>query len=229
METKKAIELALADRSQPLKIADIGCGTGAATLLLAKELNANITAVDLFPEFLEVLQKNAERQGLADRISTLACSMDSLPFSAEDYDVIWSEGAIYNMGFAAGVAYWKRFLKPDGMLVVSELTWLTGSRPPELQAHWEKEYPEVATASSKIAVLEHHGFTPEAYFVLPEHCWIENYYRPMQDYFTDFLEQHDHSDSVRALVKAEEDEIAMFNQYHNYYSYGFYIARKKAA
>ncbi|HON94151.1 MAG TPA: class I SAM-dependent methyltransferase, partial [Sedimentisphaerales bacterium] len=54
-ETKRMLELAGLDRSRRLKIADIGCGTGASTVLLAKELDAEITAVDFLPEFLDEL------------------------------------------------------------------------------------------------------------------------------------------------------------------------------
>ncbi len=62
---------------------------------------AEIVAVDLFPEFLEVLQSRAQEAGLTGRIETLAASMDALPFEPESLDLIWSEGAIYNLGFAA--------------------------------------------------------------------------------------------------------------------------------
>ena len=48
-ETRQAMALAGLDRSRRLKIADIGCGTGASTVLLAEELDAEITAVDFLP------------------------------------------------------------------------------------------------------------------------------------------------------------------------------------
>lgn len=67
-ETKLAMELAGLDRSRPLKIADIGCGTGASTILLAKELDADITAVDFLPEFLDELQARAKEATLAKSI-----------------------------------------------------------------------------------------------------------------------------------------------------------------
>jgi ubiquinone/menaquinone biosynthesis C-methylase UbiE len=57
-----------------------------------------------------VLEGRAERMGLSDKVTTLCCSMDNLPFEDEEYDVIWSEGAIYNIGFEKGVKDWKRFL-----------------------------------------------------------------------------------------------------------------------
>ena len=102
-ETKKAMALAMLDKTNPLRIADIGCGTGASSIVLAKELNAHITAVDFLSEFIEVLSVNARREGVEDKISTLVCSMDCLPFEDEEFSVIWSEGAIYNMGFENGV------------------------------------------------------------------------------------------------------------------------------
>lgn len=225
-ETRLAVNLSGLMGQKDLKIADIGCGTGAQTLVLADELDAHITAVDFLPEFLEKLATAADEAGYADQITTLAQSMDALPFKDSELDAIWSEGAIYNIGFEAGIEAWRRYLKPGGVLAVSELTWLTDKRPADLQAHWDAEYPQVDTASAKIALLEKHGYTPIGYFALPEHCWLDNYYRPMQAQFSNFLERHNHSDSAKALITAEEGEIALYEQNRIYVSYGYYIARK---
>ena len=225
-ETEMALSLAMIDRAAPLKVADIGCGTGASTLALARLLNARITAVDFLQDFLEVLEDKAEKMGLAEKIEPLPCSMDNLPFGDEEYDVIWSEGAIYNIGFEKGVIDWNRFLKIGGWLVVSEITWITGSRPPEIQSYWEGEYPEIDVASSKMSVLEQSGYSPIGYFVLPEHCWLDNYYRPMRDGFEEFLSRNRNSAEARGIVEAENQEIELYEKYKDYYSYGVYIAKK---
>ncbi|MEA5416409.1 class I SAM-dependent methyltransferase [Synechococcus sp. BA-132 BA5] len=139
-ETELALQLAGVDRTVPLKVADIGCGTGASSLLLARLLrNARITAVDLLPDFLDVLRSRARQ-------------LEEL-----ELDVLWSEGTLCNMGFAKGVVDWRRFLKPGGLLVVSEITWTTASRPTQLQQPWQTEYPEIDLASAKIGLLEQHG------------------------------------------------------------------------
>ena len=226
VETERAMALAGLDRSRSWKIADIGCGTGASTLLLAKELDAEITAVDRLPAFLDELQIRANGQGVAHQITTLHCSMDALPFNAGEFDVIWSEGAVYNMGFEAGISTWRRFLKPGGMLIVSEITWLRATRLPEIQSYWESIYPEIDVASAKIRILEQHGYRPEGFFVLPAHCWLENYYRPMQRRFPSFLAQHGNSQAAKALVAAEEHEITLYERYRDDYGYGVYVARK---
>lgn len=225
-QTELALDIARVDRTAPLKVADIGCGTGVSTLLLAQRLNAHITAVDFIQEFLDVLVTRAGKLGLAEKINTLNCSMDQLPFGDQELDVIWSEGAIYNIGFERGGKEWRRFLKVGGLLVVSEITWITGSRPAEIEQYWEKEYPEIDLASSKLRVLEENGYAPVGYFILPERCWLVNYYQPLLDRVDGFLARHSRSDAAQSLVAAEKREIELYQKYKQYYSYGVYAARK---
>ena len=225
-QTRLALDLSGLRGRADLRVADLGCGTGASTLVLADELDARITAVDLFPEFLAELERRASARALRASITTLAASIDDLPFEPSSLDAIWSEGAIYNIGFEVGVAAWRRFLEPGGVLAASEITWLTADPPAQLQAHWNAEYPEIGTASEKLAVLERHGFTPIGYFPLPVSCWLDNYYRPLQARFPSFLDEQEHSETARAIVAAEELEIALYNRYKDHVSYGFYVARK---
>ncbi len=225
-DTLKALSFINIDSGKTLKIADIGCGTGAQTIDLAQELNAKITAVDLFPEFLEKLVANSKALGLEDKVTTLEKSMDDLTFGLEEFDIIWSEGAIYNIGFEKGIDQWKRFLKVGGYMALSEITWTTATRPAEIEKHWNTEYPEIDTASNKMHILEKHGFSPVGYFYLPESSWIDTYYKPMQERFDAFLKTHKHSETAKAIVEAEKDEIQKYLKYKKYYSYGFYVAKK---
>ena len=229
VETSRlAMRLAGLERAKGLKIADVGCGTGASALLLAEDLSAEVTAVDFLPPFLEELQQRAQARGFANRIRPLQCSMTELPFADEEFDVLWAEGSVYNIGFENGARAWRRFLKPGGMLILSEITWLSDTVPAEIRAYWEKEYPEIATASVKLAQLERNGYTPVAYFVLPESCWRENYYTPLRERFPVFLAEQLHSDRAREIVVMEESEMALYEKFHQFYGYGMYIARKCA-
>jgi len=225
-ETEMAIDLAGLNRNRPLNILDIGCGTGASTLILARVLNAKITAVDFLQDFLDVLESRTRSLGLEEKITPLCASMEELPFEGEQFDVIWSEGAIYNIGFNKGISDWRRYLKPGGLLVASEITWTTSSRPSELQSHWDSEYPEIGTASSKIKSIEDNGYSPVGYFVLPENCWLDNYYEPMRSNFQAFLNRNKNSEEAQAIVKAECHEIELYEKYKTYYSYGVYVAKK---
>ena len=105
-QTELALRLSglLESKRGALEIADIGCGTGASSLKLAENLNVRVIGVDLFSEFLDVLNQKARERGLIEKIETLQCSMQELPFKEHSLDALWAEGSIYNMGFARGVA-----------------------------------------------------------------------------------------------------------------------------
>jgi SAM-dependent methyltransferase len=223
---KRALELSGIDRETPLQIADIGCGTGSATLPLLQLTSAHVTAVDFLPGFLEKLKENVQVAGMSDRLTTVEADMADPPFTDEQFDVIWSEGAIYNIGFEKGVKRWKRFLKPGGVLVASEITWTQADVPEELKAHWKQEYPEVDVASNKIAMLEHHGYSPIGYFTLTPDCWLENYYEPIQDNLDAFLERNGNSQQAVEIAEAEKQEYELYKKYQDFFSYGVYIARK---
>jgi SAM-dependent methyltransferase len=225
-ETRLALGLSGLLGRAGLKVADVGCGTGASTLVLAELLDAEITAVDIFSAFLDALERRAAERTLRGRIRPLAASMDALPFEPGSLDAIWSEGAIYNIGFEAGVKALAPFIKAGGVLAVSELTWLTAERPAELEAHWSAEYPEVGLASEKFAVLERNGFTPVGYFPLPSYCWTDNYYRPLEARLPAFLAAHDNSEEARAIADATLAESALYTRFQEHFSYGFYVARK---
>ena len=206
-------------------VADLGCGTGGQTLTLAKHLNAQITAVDLFPEFLNQLNTRAYQEGVANQITTLQQSIDELPFK-EDLDLIWSEGAIYNLGFKKGIQIWKDYLKPGGYLAVSEITWITSSRPKVIEDFWNNAYPEISQAKNKIADLEESGYNLMGYFKLSTESWLKTYYEPLEITISAFLDRHKNSDLAKKVAQEQLDEIALFKKYSKYFSYGFYIAQK---
>lgn len=82
------------------------------------------------------------------------------------------------MGFTAGIEAWRPFLRPGGVIAVSEITWLRPDPPEEIRRHWDAEYPEITTAPEKIAILERGGFDLLDYFVLPSTSWLDEYYEP---------------------------------------------------
>ncbi len=225
-DTLKALEFINMPTNQELKVADIGCGSGGQTLSLAKNVNGKIIAVDLAPEFLTELDEKAQKLGLENKIVTLETSMDELPFKKGEFDLIWSEGAIYSIGFETGLKKWKDYLKVGGYLAVSDLTWITPSRPKELDDFWKTESPDVDTASNKIKQLESNGYTLVGYFYLSTDSWTNSYYKPMEDRFEAFLTRHDNSELAQKVVNDYKAEIALYLKFKEYYSYGFYIARK---
>jgi len=209
-------------------MADLGCGTGASTEVLATALSGSLTALDFIPAFLARLEGNLARLDTQATVTALEGDMGAPPFEAGALDLLWSEGAIYNLGFRKGLQTWRPFLKPGGFLAVSELSWLTATRPAELTAHWKVAYPEVATAGAKLQVLEEEGFRPVGYFPLSPECWLANYYDPLEARFPAFLTRHAGEAAAEALIAEERAEIALYRTHQAFVSYGFYIAKRCA-
>jgi SAM-dependent methyltransferase len=208
------------------RIADIGCGTGGQTMVLAQHAPGTITGIDLFPTFIDLFNANAQQHNLQQRVRGVAGSMDSLPFQAEELDLIWSEGAIYNIGFEQGLREWRQFLKPGGYLAVSEASWFTEQRPEEIEKFWMDAYPGIATIAEKVAQMQRAGYVPVAAFILPENCWTDHFYGPQTAVQKAFLEKHAGNPVAEAFITNERREAALYGQYKAYYGYVFYIGKK---
>ena len=216
----------ISNLNENTKILDIGCGTGGQTITLARNTEAKITAVDILPQFLEKLKHTVSEYDLTVRVETKEMLMDKLVFDINFFDVIWSEGAIYNIGFEKGLCLWRKYLKENGYIALSEITWLTCTRPEEIERYWVDQYPEIDTTENKLSVIRKCGYDPVAHFTLDDKCWTDNYYKPLMDKAEAFLEKYDHSKEVKAIIEEYKIESRMYDSFKEYYSYVFYIAKK---
>lgn len=208
------------------RIADIGCGTGGQTMVLASHTPAPITGIDLFPTFIDLFNTNTKKLKLQDRIKGIVGSMENLPFQKEKIDLIWSEGAIYNIGFERGLNEWRNFLKKGGYIAVSEASWLTEERPVEIEKFWKDAYPEIDTISNKVERMQKAGYVPIATFVLPENCWTEHFYVPQITAQKNFLEKYIGNNTVEEFIANERHEAELYYKYKEFYGYVFYIGKK---
>lgn len=207
------------------KILDIGCGTGAQTLTLAQQTAAELTAVDRFQGFLDVLQDKASTNGIGERIHTEEACMECLPFEDETFDMIWSEGAIYHIGFESGLRQWKRLLRNRGYLVVSEISWLTQERPAELTAYWTSNYAGIDLISQKIETIERCGYIPCGCFTLPANCW-DSYYHPIIKKIASCIGKQPSNSAMGVFLDNIVEELYIYQRYNSYYNYVFYIMKK---
>lgn len=207
-------------------ILNIGCGTGAETLVLAKNTNAIITAIDLSAEFLSTLNKKAILNKLESKIKTIEMSMDNMNFSIESYDLLWSEGSIYHIGFKSGLSYWRDFIKPGGYLVVSEICWLTNEQPKEIEEYWRNNYPEIGTVQDKIKIANEYGFKSLNNFALMENDWNENYYTPIINKLDEFIKHYRGNADFMEVIRSIVNESKLYNKYKDFYSYVFFILKK---
>jgi ubiquinone/menaquinone biosynthesis C-methylase UbiE len=208
------------------RIADIGCGTGGQTMVLAQHAPGHITGIDLFSTFIDLFNVNAGKQNLQSRVTGIVGSMDNLPFQGEELDLIWSEGAIYNIGFERGINEWRKFLKKGGHIAVTEASWFTEERPAEIEAFWKDAYPEIDTIPNKVAQMQRAGYVPVATFILPENCWMEHFYVLQVKAQELFLKKYSGNKTAEELVANQRHEAVLYNKYKEYYGYVFYIGKK---
>lgn len=207
-------------------IVDLGCGTGGQTITLARNVPGNVTGIDSCPGFIDKLNDNARKLNLQNRVKGVVGSMAELDFQLNELDLIWCEGAIYNIGFEKGLNYWNKFLKKGGYVAVTEASWFTEERPDEIFNFWNDAYPEIDTIANKVARMQKAGYVVAASFILPETCWIDNFFAPEMAAQKIFLDKYKGNRSAEEFVKYEKRGAELYNKYKEYYGYAFYIGKK---
>ena len=206
-------------------VLDIGCGPGMQTLALARASDASIVAVDIHQEYLEELKMRADAAGLGERIEIVSEDMQTLSFREHSFDLIWSEGAAYIMGFENALRSWKKLLKARGYIAVSELVWLYADPPGEVAEFFCGEYPAMTDIETNLATIRSSGYELIDHFTLPDATWWENYYTPLEAKLP-LLTQKYAGDSVALeIIERAKVEMGMRRRYSEVYGYEFFIAR----
>ena len=222
--TLKALSL-IPDLPDKPSILDIGCGTGRQTLALARQTAGNLTAVDNHQPFLDEIEAKAKAEGLSDRVITRNSSMDDMDFADRSFDLIWSEGAIYIMGFRKGLKYLNRFLKPGGAIAVTEVSWLVDNPPDEISKFWRSEYPDIKSIDENLDIIRKLGYSVIDHFTLPEHAWYQ-YYKPIENRIAELRRKYAGNPEARKALDNTQIEIDLYRKYSDSYGYVFYLMRK---
>ncbi|MBP0028862.1 class I SAM-dependent methyltransferase [Roseofilum sp. Guam] len=208
------------------QILDVGCGPGQQTLDLATLSNGTITAVDFHQAYLDELKQRFETQGWGSRLEVVCADMADLPFAAQSFNLIWSEGAIYIMGFDRGLSKWRSLLKPGGYIAVTEITWLKPNPPEPVKQFWQEGYPSMRTLEENRTAMETAGYAIVDTFVLPEIAWWTDYYTPVENKINQLKIQYQNDPESLQVLENEQQEIDLYRHYSQYYGYVFYIGQR---
>jgi len=206
-------------------ILDIGCGVGTQTMDLARISDAPIVTLDFFRIGLDVLAGRVREKNLQDRIAIVHGDMNSLPFKPGSFDLVWSEGAIFVMGFQNGLREWRRYLRPRGFMAITELAWIAGDPPPELQEFWDRQYPAITGIEENISILEKCGYRLLDRFILPEDAWWKDLYLPLEKRVEE-ARKIQRDEESREILDRMQEEIEIYRRFSKYYGYVFFVMQK---
>lgn len=208
------------------RVIDLGCGSGASTLALARLLEMPVVAVDIHRPLLDDLERSAAEQGLNRRIITRQANMGQLDDDDASFDLIWSEGAAYLLGFGGALRSWRRILKPGGYLVMSECTWLRDDPPEEFVAYWGDLYPTMGTIASNSTEARDAGYDVIDTTVLPPDVWWTSLYEPLRVRIESLRAEAETDANLARVIAESEREMEVFKTGHVYYGYVFFILRR---
>ena len=102
------------------KVADVGCGLGASTILLAQEYpDSDVLGCDYHEGSIELARKRAAEAGVADRIRFDVASAQS--FAGTGYDLVTTFDCLHDMGDPTGAAtHIRGALAEDGTWLIVE-------------------------------------------------------------------------------------------------------------
>jgi SAM-dependent methyltransferase len=206
--------LAVAGTPPGGRVLDAGCGPGAdLPVLVAAVPQGQVVALDLAPPFIARVRARwpAVRAEVAD--------MTDPP--GGPFDLIWSGGAIYNLGVTPALAAWRRHLAPGGCVAFTDLRWTGSERPDEAAAFWASEGVAVSDAAALEAEVAAAGYACLEAFWLDRAAWAA-YYEPVERRLDALAGA---TGEMAATVEAFRREIALWRRHGVHYGYRLVVCR----
>jgi len=202
--TKKAFQM-LPQLDKP-RILDIGCGSGIPTIELARLSQGDVTGIDIDQPALDEFTRRIIEAGLDKRAQAVNCSMFGIDFADERFDIIWSEGSIYAIGFQRGLQEWERFLRPGGYMVIHD---------------------EQGNVNEKTEQVSRCGYELIGSFMLDEDIWWAEYFAPLEKLISETEARY--TDEAKVLQGLQQAlwEIEVFKKDPKRNSSVYFIMKKE--
>lgn len=202
-------------------IADLGCGAGAGALILAEIYHTRVRAVDFSKPFLDQMMSQAEQKGLADLIEPVECDMGELDWELQSIDLLWSEGAAYNISFEGAIKSWRPLLTEQGIAVISEMNYFSDNPPDVVKSYMKRMYPDIKNEAENIALINKSGFRFLELHRLPSRAWWDYYYDPLRNRIDSMGVISD--PVMQDVIQETEEEMDFFRDHHDEFGYTYYI------
>ena len=112
-------------------------------------------------------------------------------FPDENFDIIWSEGSIYAIGFENGLREWRRLLKRFGYMVIHD---------------------EKGNVSRKLEQISSCGYELLGHFILSEETWWTEYFAPLEQLIMESRTKHTDDPKILEELNQAQEEVDMFKK-----------------
>lgn len=210
------------------EVLDLGCGVGGQTLQLAELTTGSIVAVDIHAPSIQRLQRMVAGRGLAGRIRPMVGDMAQLALPPASFDLIWSEGALYQIGIDNALRVCHGLLRPAGYLAFTDAVWRTENPPPEVKASFDFDYPAMGRVPDVLAAIAKSGFELVGHFTLPDQAWWDDFYTPMQRRIEELRARHAADAEALAVLDQLAQEPELHRRHSACYAYEFFVTRRRS-
>ncbi|MFZ5570591.1 MAG: SAM-dependent methyltransferase [Thermodesulfobacteriota bacterium] len=207
-------------------VLDLGCGVGGQTIHLAELTSGAIVAIDSHAPSIERLKATVAGLGLSQRVSPLVGDMADPGLPPASFDLVWSEGALYNIGIANALRICRGLLLPGGYLAFTDAVWRKENPPPAVRASFDLDYPTMGKIADVLVTIGHSGFSLIGHFTLPDEAWWEDFYTPMEGRIEELRIRYADDAEALSVLDHLAQEPAMHRMYSNWYAYEFFIVRR---
>jgi SAM-dependent methyltransferase len=152
--------------------------------------------------------------------------MAKVDLPPESLDLIWSEGALYQIGIENALRVCHGLLRSGGYLAFTDAVWRKENPPPAVKASFDLDYPTMGWIPDVLGAIERCGFSLIGSFPLPNEAWWDDFYTPMQHRIEELRGKY--AADVEALAALEQlaREPEMHGAHSEYYAYEFFVARR---
>jgi SAM-dependent methyltransferase len=207
-------------------VLDMGCGVGGQTLHLAELTGGSIIAVDRHVPSIDRLTATVAGRGLSRRVRPLVADMTAMGLPLASFDLIWSEGALYNLGIEPALRLCRHLLRPGGYLAFTDAVWRQENPPEPVRASFEFDYPAMGFVSDILASIGRTGFELLGHFTLPDEAWWDDFYTPMQWRVEELRGKYASDGEALSVLDQIEREPELHRRHSDYYAYEFFVVRR---
>jgi SAM-dependent methyltransferase len=183
-------------------------------------------AIDSHAPSIERLKAAVEERGLSQRVNAIVGNMARPGQPLGAFDLIWSEGALYNIGLLDALRVCHGLLRPGGYLAFTDAIWRRKNPPPAVKAGFDVDYPTMGWLDDDIAAIQDCGFELVGHFTLPDEAWWDDFYTPMETRITELRGKYVGDADASAILDQLAEEPEMHRHYSDFYAYQFFVARR---